>query len=181
MTPPRLEAHPKTAATGNFMNPHPAFKLAGIILLTLGLTQLIPLAVALSLGESQWSGFALSAGCTVSAGALLYLLAGRSPELREHDGFAGATLALLAAVCAGALPYLFTGEIPRFSDAIFESMSGFTTTGASILVDYAGMSQGVMLWRSMTQWLGGLGILVFAVVVLPALGVGGMQIYNLRS
>lgn len=160
------------------MNTHPALKLAGIILLALGSTQLIPLAVALSLGEPQWGGFALSAGCTTATGALLFLLAFRSPELRERDGFAGATLSITAAVCAGALPYLFTGEIPQFSDAIFESMSGFTTTGASILVDYAGMSQSVMLWRSMTQWLGGLGILVFAVVVLPALGVGGMQVYK---
>lgn len=155
------------------MVPHPAFKLAGIILVALGLMQLIPLAVGLLFDEPQWSGFAISAACAASAGALLILATRQCPVFTERDGFAGATFAMLAAVCAGALPYLLSGSVAGFTDAVFESMSGFTTTGASIITDYDGMSKSLMLWRSMTQWLGGLG---FALIMEGRDNVGPVPV-----
>ena len=160
------------------MGVHPAFKLGGLILVTLGVAQSIPLAVALVSGEPEWRIFGISALSAALAGSALLLLTWRARAIKERDGFAAMTLSMLTATCAGALPYLLTPGLGGFTDAIFESMSGFTTTGASTVAHIDGMSESLLLWRSMTQWLGGLGILVFAVVVLPSLGIGGMQIYK---
>ena len=77
----------------------------------------------------------------------------------------------------GTLPYLLTSAIPNFTDAFFETMSGFTTTGASILNDVEALPQGVLLWRSITHWIGGMGIIVLAIAILPLLGIGGMQLF----
>jgi trk system potassium uptake protein TrkH len=78
----------------------------------------------------------------------------------------------------GALPFYFEGEFPTFVDAFFESVSGFTTTGASVLTDIEAVSRGLLLWRSLIQWLGGMGIIVLGIAILPFLGVGGMQLYK---
>lgn len=160
------------------MGSHPALKLGGIVFLALGGFQLFPLVLALNFNEPQWSNFAISSACAGLAGALLLIISRKSREMTERDGFVGAVFALLAATCAGGLPYMLEGGLGSFTDAMFEAMSGFTTTGASVIGDYGSLGRGMMLWRGMTQWIGGLGILVFAVVVLPALGVGGMQIYK---
>ena len=77
----------------------------------------------------------------------------------------------------GCLPYVISGEIPVFTDAFFETISGYTTTGASILNDIEAVPKGLLLWRSLTQWIGGMGIIVLAVAILPFLGIGGMQLF----
>jgi trk system potassium uptake protein TrkH len=84
----------------------------------------------------------------------------------------------VAAGLVGAIPYLLSGSIPNLTHAYFESISGFTTTGASILTDIERLPEGILLWRSLTQWLGGMGIIVLSIAILPFLGVGGMQLYK---
>jgi len=122
--------------------------------------------------------FAWSSGIVLVAGGLLWLLTRGPMDLSRRDGFGIVTFGWLAAAHFGALPYLFSGVIENPIAAIFETMSGFTTTGASVLDNLEEIPQGVMLWRCMTQWFGGMGVLVLCVAILPFLGVGGMQIYR---
>ncbi|MCT4665601.1 MAG: TrkH family potassium uptake protein [Flavobacteriales bacterium] len=98
-------------------------------------------------------------------------------ELSKRDGYLVVALGWIFLTISGALPYWFSGAIPNFTDAAFESISGFTTTGSSILTDIESMPKGLLFWRSMTHWLGGMGIIVLAVAILPLLGVGGMQLF----
>ncbi|MCB1150334.1 hypothetical protein KDK88_02210, partial [bacterium] len=101
-------------------------------------------------------------------------------ELRNRDGFAIVTLGWLAVGGLGALPFLGTGTIPSVTDAVFESISGFTTTGSTVMTNIEGVGaahHAVLFWRSLIQWLGGMGIVVLALAVLPLLGVGGMQLF----
>lgn len=99
-------------------------------------------------------------------------------ELTRKDGFAVVTLGWLVVAHVGALPYWMTGAIPHPVDAFFETISGFTTTGATILTDIEALPRGILFWRSLTQWLGGMGVLLLCVAILPFLGVGGMQLYR---
>jgi trk system potassium uptake protein TrkH len=150
----------------------------GTLVAVLGLGQLVPLGVALVFGEPDWPVFLASGLAAMSVGGALMLLCRNAREISERDGFFVVTFGWMAASLVGGLPYLLGGTAASFTDAMFESMSGFTTTGASILVDYSGLTHGILLWRSMTQWFGGMGIIVLALVILPALGIGGMQLYK---
>lgn len=99
-------------------------------------------------------------------------------DLNYREGFVTVGLAWVAIGVAGALPFYFSGATPSATDALFESISGFTTTGATILTDIEAVAPGILVWRSLTQWLGGMGIIVLGVAILPYLGVGGMQLYR---
>ncbi|MEX2582518.1 MAG: TrkH family potassium uptake protein [Gemmatimonadota bacterium] len=99
-------------------------------------------------------------------------------DLNYREGFATVTFAWTAVGLGGAIPFILSGAIGSPVDAIFESMSGFTTTGSTILTDIEAVAPGILLWRSLTQWLGGMGIIVLGVAVLPYLGVGGMQLFR---
>lgn len=98
-------------------------------------------------------------------------------ELGKREGYLIVTLGWICMSLFGALPFIFHGSIPNFSNAFFETMSGFTTTGASILTDIESMPHGLLFWRSFTQWIGGMGIIVLSLAILPLLGIGGMQLY----
>ena len=98
-------------------------------------------------------------------------------ELSKKDGYIVVAMGWLIMSLSGTLPYLITESIPRFTDAFFETMSGYTTTGASILNDIEAVPKGVLFWRSLTHWIGGMGIIVLAVAILPLLGIGGMQLF----
>ncbi|WP_109832493.1 TrkH family potassium uptake protein [Reichenbachiella versicolor] len=100
-----------------------------------------------------------------------------SKELKKKDGYLIVTLGWLSMSLFGTLPYILSGSIDNFTDAFFETISGFTTTGATILTDIEAVDQGVLMWRSLTQWIGGMGIIVLAVAILPLLGIGGMQLF----
>jgi trk system potassium uptake protein TrkH len=102
-------------------------------------------------------------------------------NLSTRDGFLFVTLSWITASLIGALPYYLSGAIPSFTDAYFETMSGFTTTGASILSNIEGMPKSLLFWRSLTHWLGGMGIVVLTVAILPALGIGGLQLINAEA
>lgn len=141
-----------------------------------GVALLLPTAVSFSYGESDAWWLLASAGLAIAAGGALYRVSRPTRDITIRDGFAIVALGWVAVALAGSLPYLLTGSIDSFSGAFFESMSGLTTTGASVVTDLDALPRGVILWRSLTQWLGGMGIIVLSVAILPFLGVGGMQL-----
>jgi len=98
-------------------------------------------------------------------------------EINKREGYIIVTFGWIFMSLVGTLPYVFTGAIPNFTDAFFETMSGYTTTGASILSDIEVIPNGVLFWRSITHWIGGMGIIVLAIAILPLLGIGGMQLF----
>lgn len=108
---------------------------------------------------------------------LMFVTKKHQKEIKKRDGYLIVTLGWLVMVFSGMLPYLFTGAIPGFTNAFFESMSGYTTTGATILRDIESLPEGVLFWRSITNWIGGMGFIVLAVAILPLLGIGGMQLF----
>lgn len=124
-----------------------------------------------------------AAAVTVSAAALLLFFTRGDVNLSRRDGFGVVTFGWLFAALFGALPYIFSGVIPNPVPAVFETMSGFTTTGASVLPagsfqTLESIPRGILFWRALTHWFGGMGVLVLCVAILPFLGVGGMQLYR---
>jgi len=102
-------------------------------------------------------------------------------KINNRDGYLAVTLSWLMFTMMGSLPYLITGAIPSFIDAFFESTSGFTTTGASILTDVEKLPYSILFWRSLTHWIGGIGIIVLVIIILPSLKVSGYQLFSLES
>lgn len=98
-------------------------------------------------------------------------------EVKRREGYIIVTFGWLVMSASGMLPYLFSGAIPGVTNAFFETMSGYTTTGASIVDDIEALPQGILFWRSLTHWIGGMGIIVLAIAILPLLGIGGMQLF----
>lgn len=121
----------------------------------------------------------LSAVLTAGIGYATFLSTrrGRNKELKKKDGYLIVTMGWLTMSVFGTLPYILSGAIPEFTNAFFETISGYTTTGASILTDIESLDKGILFWRSLTQWIGGMGIIVLAVAILPILGIGGMQLF----
>lgn len=113
----------------------------------------------------------------VAGGVMMLLTRKHKKELDKRDGYIIVAFGWIFMSLAGTLPYIFSETIPSFTDAFFETMSGYTTTGASILNDVESMPEGILLWRSITHWIGGMGIIVLAIAILPLLGIGGMQLF----
>jgi trk system potassium uptake protein TrkH len=162
------------------MHPKIILRFIGILFIFLGLSMTMPLMVSIIYAEgSIWALF-YSLLITVSTGFLLFIGTKRNEvaQLSHRDGVAIVTLGWAGAGLAGAIPFLISGAIPGLTHAYFESISGFSTTGASVLTDIEGIPRGILLWRSLTQWFGGMGIIVLSIAILPFLGVGGMQLYK---
>lgn len=156
-----------------------ALHVTGLLLVCVGLCMSFPLAWGWYHDDKSVTPLALSLCVTVLAGALL-MLGFRRPgplAINHREGMVIVALGWAACACFGALPFAL-GGFDSFTDAFFESMSGFTTTGASILSDIEAQPRGLLLWRSLTHWLGGMGIIVLTIAILPFLGVGGMQLYK---
>jgi len=155
--------------------------IIGALLVCIGLTMLFPLAFSLYYRDAGLIPLASSLVATVLTGALLFLLT-RSAEsmgpISHREGMAITALGWFAAGVFGALPFYFGGVFGSVVDCLFESFSGFTTTGASVLTDIEIVPKGLLFWRSLTHWLGGMGIIVLSLAILPFLGVGGMQLYK---
>jgi trk system potassium uptake protein len=130
------------------------------------------------LGDGSAVPLAVSSGAVLAVGLTGRAVTPVPQDLNHREGFATVSLTWTVVGIAGALPYFLSGAIPSPIDALFESMSGFTTTGSTILTDIESVAPGILLWRSLTQWLGGMGIIVLGVAVLPYLGVGGMQLFR---
>ncbi|WP_022663598.1 TrkH family potassium uptake protein [Desulfospira joergensenii] len=153
----------------------------GILLFLLGLTMAAPLAMGLYFHEGNCLIFLKSLGITLGAGLFLILLSrNQDPDdyINQKAGMTSVALAWLAISAFGALPFYLSPDFPLFTDAFFESVSGFTTTGSSVMTNIEQASKSLLFWRSLIQWLGGMGIIVLSLAILPFLGVGGIQLYK---
>lgn len=153
-------------------------RILGALLLFLAAALLIPIPFGLYFADGAAGAFLLSAAISGVVGALLLKTCRSDRELSVREGFAIVTFGWLFYAFFGALPFLFSGAIPSPLDACFETMSGFTTTGATILPVIETLPQSILLWRALTHWLGGMGIIVMSLAILPMLGVGGMQLFK---
>lgn len=154
----------------------------GSVLLFVAVAMTLSAVVSVIYGEyttAMW--ITVSAIITAVFGLTTRRLVRRPQKITVKQGFATVGLAWFVFSLFGALPYLLSGAIPNFSDAIFETASGFTTTGATILPDPSTLPHGISFWRAMTQWLGGMGVIVLGVAILPLLGTGGMQLARAES
>ncbi|MHB8809561.1 MAG: TrkH family potassium uptake protein [Desulfobulbaceae bacterium] len=157
------------------------FNLLGKLLLILSMMLLTPIPFSLYYHDGMIPIFLLCSACGLVSGGLLIAVFLPEKELGYKDGFAIVTFSWLVLALLGALPFYASGAIPSFVDALFESMSGFTTTGASILTDIEVLPKSLLFWRAMTHWLGGMGIIVLALAILPLLGIGGMQLFQAEA
>ncbi len=151
----------------------------GSLLLIMGVLMLPTIGFSLYYDEYDLVPNILASSTSLILGTLLKLLTRKSKdaEIKKRDGYLIVTCGWLSMSLIGTLPYLFSGAIPDISNAFFESMSGLTTTGATILDDIESLPHGVLFWRSMTQWIGGMGIIVLTIAILPMLGIGGMELF----
>lgn len=147
------------------------------ILVILGVAMLLPLLASLYYGERDVALIFVKVllPLVLVGGAGCWLIHPRQSSLRARDGLLTVALVWIAASLLGSLPYWLTGSVDSLADAIFESTASFTTTGASVMPDVESAPRGVLLWRALVQWLGGMGILIFAISILPALGIGGQK------
>jgi trk system potassium uptake protein TrkH len=155
-------------------------KIIGVLTLFFGLTMIFPLLVGLYYGDGSLIPLLESMGITVAAGLILYLIffKAQAEVISQREGMAIVAVGWTAVGLFGAIPFYLGDGYFTFTDAVFESVSGFTTTGASVLTNIEAVSKGLLFWRSFIQWLGGMGIIVLSVAILPFLGVGGMQLYK---
>ena len=149
--------------------------ILGRILLTEAALMLLPLLVAVLYGESVLP-FLLPALALAVCGALMSAKKPKSMALFAKDGLAVVAMAWIAMSAFGALPFCISGDIPHFVDAFFETVSGFTTTGASILTEVESLTRSGLFWRSFTHWVGGMGVLVFVMAILPMSDGHGMHL-----
>jgi trk system potassium uptake protein len=152
--------------------------VVGTVLLAVAGALLLCGAAALAFGDGDAAALVAAAAITAVAGGVARLTTGIDGDLSIREGYAVVSCAWIAVGVAGALPYLFAGVVESPVAAFFESVSGFTTTGATIFGDIEALPRGILLWRALTQWLGGMGIIVLGIAVLPFLGVGGMQLFR---
>lgn len=155
-------------------------KITGIFAIFFGLTMIFPLLFGLYYKDQSVIPLLISMGITIATGFLL-LIFFKSPKtefINQREGMAIVAIGWIAVGLFGALPFYIGGVFTTFVDAFFESASGFTTTGASVLTNIEAVAKGFLFWRSFIQWLGGMGIIVLSVAILPFLGVGGMQLYK---
>ena len=159
-------------------NTRMVFRTMGALLLIESVFMTLALGVSLWYGEADSDIFLLSTIVTLLAG-LLGLLVGHRAESRmgEREGYVIVAMVWVVFSAFGLLPYYLSGQVPSLTDAWFESMSGFTTTGATIIPDLEVITHGLLFWRSLTQWIGGMGIIVLSIAILPIFGLNGMQLY----
>ncbi|MFO7616802.1 MAG: TrkH family potassium uptake protein [Bacteroidales bacterium] len=164
------------------MNFRLIIRLIGMLLLVEGTALLISTLVAHFSGGDDTSALAWSSlACMVPGIAAVLFTSHTTSNLSRREAFFVVTTGWLTISFFGSLPFLLSGYIPNLTDAFFETMSGFTTTGATILDDIEALPRGLLFWRAMTQWLGGMGIIVLALSFLPAFGIGGMQLYTAEA
>ena len=150
----------------------------GFLLLVEGIAMLFALLVALVHQGPDIRSFEISSSVCIALGLLfVFATQNASKDIGKREGFTIVTLVWIVFSFFGSIPYILSDSIPDFTNAFFESISGFTTTGSSILNNIEELPQGILFWRSMTQWLGGMGIIVLSLAILPIFGIGGMQLY----
>jgi len=154
------------------------FHIMGVLLLINGGFMLIAALVSLIYQDGITVKIAVAALLTMMTGlAFMFFTREHKKDLGKREGYIVVTFGWIFMSLSGTLPYIFTDAIPTFTNAFFETISGYTTTGASILDDIESVAYGVLFWRSLTHWIGGMGIIVLAIAILPLLGIGGMQLF----
>lgn len=165
--------------------------ILGAFIFFLGFALLFPMVIAITHGEESWNAFLYSACIAFLAGGGLYYFFKTDRELRIREGFLIVSLTWLFLSLVGALPFVISGVLPSYTDAVFETMSGLSTTGATIMggttadgflnPEIESLPMSILFWRSLAHWLGGMGIIVLSLAILPLLGVGGMQLFQAES
>lgn len=157
----------------------PILRIMGLLLLIIGAMMWTGLPFSFIFGTDDWPALLYSGlVCTGLGGILWWFVRSRSEDaIRKREGYLIVTLGWLTMVTFGMLPYLFSGVIPTVPEALFETVSGMTTTGASVLTDIEAVPEGILYWRSLTQWIGGMGIIVLTVAIFPLLGIGGIELF----
>ena len=148
-------------------------------MLVTGAFMLLPVIIAFIYGERDWIYFLITIAALVVIGVPLMLIKPEKKNFFSKDGFVIVALAWIVMGLAGAVPFCISGLIPDYLNALFESVSGFTTSGISILPDIEAASHAMLFWRSLTHWVGGMGVLVFVLALLPV--AGGASMYIMRA
>lgn len=160
------------------MNIKIIIRVSGLLMFVEGVAMLLALLVSLIYNEPDKAGIAISSAINIVLGTvIIFLTRNVSKDIGKREGFIIVSLVWILFAFLGSLPYIFTGTIPKLTDAFFETMSGFTTTGASVLNNIESLPHGILFWRALTHWLGGMGIIVLSLAILPVFGIGGMQLY----
>lgn len=157
--------------------------IVGVLLVALGIALIAPMVVGVLYGEPEWWSFGMTAAVSMVVGWGMWRTFRPEGDVNIREGFAIVALAWLVLSLVGAFPYVLTGVLGEYTDAFFETMSGFTTTGATILggADTPAIEEipnAFLFWRSLTQWLGGMGVIVLMLAILPLLGIGGVQLFK---
>ena len=156
--------------------------LMGLLLLFNGGFMLVAALVSGIYDDGVTLDITLAAIITLLLGILsMFYTRGHDKEVKRKEGYIIVTLGWIVMSASGILPYVFSGAIPGITNAFFETISGYTTTGASILNDIESLPKGILFWRSLTHWIGGMGIIVLAIAILPLLGIGGMQLFSAEA
>lgn len=164
------------------MNYAMVIRVPGMLLIIEAILMIPSLTVALIYNDPKDAkSFAITMVAALLSGVLMTRFKGEDKKVRAKEGMTIVVLGWILVSLFGCLPFIISGSIPTFTDAFFESVSGFTTTGATILDKVEGLPKGILFWRSFTHWIGGMGILVFTLALLPNLGVGGLQIYKAEA
>ncbi len=162
------------------MNYKLVFHILGLILRVEAVLMLPSMLIGYATG-GDGPAFLLAGAITLAVGQLLCFLPGRGAKMQARDGFAAVALSWIVLSLFGALPYVFSGVLPNYVDAVFETVSGFTTTGATVFTFMEGQPLGVLFWRAQTQWMGGVGVLVLALALVPKLGEGSVFLMRAES
>lgn len=150
----------------------------GLLLLFNGAAMVFSAIVSAIYKDGATQGITLSALLTAGlGGAIMFVTNNHQKEVKKREGYLIVTLGWLIVTLSGMIPFVITGAIPSITNAFFETLSGYTATGATILNDIESLPKGILFWRSTTHWLGGMGIIVLAIAILPLLGIGGMQLF----
>jgi len=158
------------------------FRILGMMSAFFGVALSVPWCYAQLLGDPTARGLGLASGVAFGIAAILLLTTPRTAhEISHREGFLIVTSTWCLAAALGSLPYLFTGITTSVADAFFEAMSGFTTTGSTVLTHLEDLPRPIHLWRSLTQWLGGMGMILLSIAIFPLLGVGGMQLFKAET
>lgn len=146
-----------------------------------GLLMLPSLLVSVYYGQDDILSFIISILLTIAIGLIMSIRKNDSERIKSKEGLAIVSLAWVLVSFFGSLPFVLSGSIPSLIDAFFETVSGFTTTGSTVVNNIESFPKGILFWRSFTHWIGGMGILVFTIAIIPTLGIGGFQIFKAES
>ena len=164
------------------MDYRPVFLVVGILLSMLAAGMVVPAIVDAVAGNAGWQVFIVSAGVTLFVGISMVLTSRTTTgRLSVRQAFLMVTLSWVALTVFASLPFAFSSLDMSFTDAFFEAMSGITTTGSTVITNLDNAPPGILIWRALLQWLGGIGIIVMAIAIFPLLGVGGMQLFRMEA